>query len=145
MFHIHTKPPFTPPVILSVSDGCPLYLRLQEDFLLLLLIIKDPVDHLLTVCQQTLGESLTAEVSLVIFLKGPGSVRVLERMLENISILTFIFSHCRSFQSCWLQSRGPSSLRKPAESWGRGCWWWTDQSSGRHRPADLSWRRPTET
>ena len=74
-----------PAVILSVSDGGPLYLRLQDDVVVLLLVIEDPVHHLFTLCYQTLGESLTAEVSLVIFLKGPGSVSVLEEKVKTLN------------------------------------------------------------
>ena len=40
----------SPPAILSVSDGSLLYLGLQDDAVLFLLIIEDPAEHLLTFC-----------------------------------------------------------------------------------------------
>ena len=76
------------PVILSVSNGGPLYLRLQDDVLLLFLVVEDPGEHLVTISQQTRGESLAAEVSLVIILKCPGSVRVLEQREKDMTMLT---------------------------------------------------------
>ena len=74
--------------LLSVSDGGPLYLRLHGDGLVFLLFVKDVRNHLITVSNQRRRESLTAKFSLVIFLEGPGSVRVLERTLQDISVLT---------------------------------------------------------